>query len=88
MTNGIPGLHKIPILGYLFKSRQDNNTRTNLIVIVSPTIISADNRRHDRLGESERDSLLNSSDLPGEPPPLPLGESAKQVRTLSKIKSH
>ena len=88
MTNGIPGLHKIPILGYLFKSRQDNNTRTNLIVIVSPTIISADNRRHDRLGESERDSLLNSSDLPGEPPPLPLGESAKQVRTMSKIKSH
>jgi type II secretory pathway component GspD/PulD (secretin) len=87
-TNGVPGLHKIPLLGYLFKSRQDNNTRTNLIVIVSPTIISADNRRRDRLGESEREALLNSSDLPGESPPLPLGESAKQVRNLSKPKTH
>jgi len=87
-TNGVPGLHKIPLLGYLFKSRQDNNTRTNLIVIVSPTIISANNRRHDRLGKSEREALLNSSDLPGEPPPLPLSESAKRVRTMSKVKSH
>jgi type II secretory pathway component GspD/PulD (secretin) len=88
MTNGIPGMHKIPILGYLFKSRQDNNTRTNLIVIVSPTIISADNRRHDRLGQSEREALLNSSDLPGEPPPFPLGESAKQIKATSRPKTH
>jgi type II secretory pathway component GspD/PulD (secretin) len=78
--NGIPGLSKIPILGQLFKSRQNNKSRTNLIVIVSPTIISADNRRRDRLGENERAVLENPADLPGEPPPLPLSGSGKQLR--------
>jgi type II secretory pathway component GspD/PulD (secretin) len=83
-NNGIPGISKIPVLGYLFKSKQNSNARTNLIVIVSPTIIPANNRRRDRLGESERDILEGSSDLPGEPPPLPYGRSGKDVRSKSK----
>jgi len=77
--NGIPGLSKIPVVGQLFKSRQSNNQRTNLIVIVSPTIITANNQRRDRLGESERATLEDSTDLPGESSSLPLSESAKQV---------
>jgi general secretion pathway protein D len=85
-NNGIPAISKIPVLGYLFKSKIGTNQRTNLIVIVSPTIIPADNRRRDRLGESERDILESSSDLPGEPPPLPYGRSGKEVRFMSKSK--
>jgi hypothetical protein len=81
--NGIPGISKIPVLGYLFKSKNNSNQRTNLIVIVSPTIVAADNRRRDRLGEGERDILEGSSDLPGEPPPLPYGRSGKDVRSKS-----
>jgi Flp pilus assembly secretin CpaC len=77
--NGIPGLRKIPVLGYLFKSRTRSDQRTNLIIVVSPTIIPADNRRRDRLGESEQEILQRSYDLPGEPPPLPLGATTKQV---------
>jgi hypothetical protein len=84
--NGIPGISKIPVLGYLFKSKQNSNARTNLIVFVCPTIIPADNRRRDRLGESERDILEGSSDLPGEPPPFPYGRSGKDVRFISKSK--
>jgi type II secretory pathway component GspD/PulD (secretin) len=77
--NGIPGISKIPGLGYLFKSKNNSNQRTNLIVIVSPTIIPADNRRRDRLGESERDILEGSSDLPGEPPPVSLNGGGKKA---------
>jgi len=78
-NNGIPGIAKIPILGYFFKSKTGNNQRTNLIVFVSPTIIPARNQRRDRLGVGERDILERSSDLPGEPPPLPYGRSGKDV---------
>ncbi len=77
--NGIPVISKIPVLGYLFKSKLHNNQRTNLIVIVSPTIIPADNRRRDRLGESERDILEGSSDLPGEPPPVSWNGGGKKT---------
>jgi type II secretory pathway component HofQ len=80
-ANGIPGLSKIPIVGQLFKSRQNNSSRTNLIVIVSPTIISAASQRRDRLGENEGSFLENSADLPGEPPPLPLSEGGKNMRS-------
>jgi type II secretory pathway component GspD/PulD (secretin) len=80
--NGIPGISRIPIVGYLFKTKSTTNARTNLIVIVSPTVIPAANQRRDRLGESEREILSDSSDLPGEPPPLPLEASGKQVRGL------
>jgi general secretion pathway protein D len=84
--NGIPGISKIPVLGYLFKSKIGNATRTNLIVIVSPTIIPARNQRQDRLGENERDMLERSADLPGEPPPFPYGRSGKEIRFMSKSK--
>ena len=84
--NGIPGISKIPILGYLFKSKIGSATRTNLIVIVSPTIIPARSQRQDRLGNDERDMLERSSDLPGEPPSFPYGRSGKDVRFMSKSK--
>ena len=75
--NGIPGLSRIPVVGYLFKSRSRSNQRTNLIVVVCPTIVPARLHRHDRLGEGEHDMLSSADDLPGEPPPLPEGESKR-----------
>ena len=77
--NGIPAISRIPVLGYLFKSKIGNNQRTNLVVIVSPTIIPAKSQRLDRVGEGERDILERSSDLPGEPPPLRYGRSGKDI---------
>jgi type II secretory pathway component HofQ len=85
-NNGIPGISKIPILGYFFKSKTGSGQRTNLIVIVSPTIIPARSQRQDRLGANERDMLERSADLPGEPPPFPYGRSGKEVRFMSKSK--
>ena len=34
----VPGLSNIPVLGVLFKSRQENKTKTELVVIVTPMI--------------------------------------------------
>lgn len=84
--NGIPFIGRIPVLGYLFKSRLTSTARTNLIVIVSPTIVPAASQRTDRLGEHEESTLEISSDLPGEPPPIPSGRSGKEVRFISKSK--
>jgi type II secretory pathway component GspD/PulD (secretin) len=78
-ANGIPGLSRIPIVGYLFKSHIRSNQRTNLIVIVCPTIVPANLRRQDRVGESERKILTDAYDLPGEPPPLLQGAADKQL---------
>jgi type II secretory pathway component GspD/PulD (secretin) len=84
--NGIPFIGRIPVVGYLFKSRITSTARTNLIVIVSPTIVPAASQRTDRLGEHEESTLDISSDLPGEPPPIPSGRSGKEVRFISKSK--
>jgi Bacterial type II and III secretion system protein len=84
--NGIPAISRIPVLGYLFKSRLTSTARTNLIVIVCPTIVPAASQRTDRLGEQEESTLEISSDLPGEPPPIPSGRSGKEVRFISKSK--
>jgi len=82
--NGVPGLSKIPVLGYAFRTKSHLNQRTNLIVIVSPTIIPATNQRRDRLGRGERRILEDSSDLPGEPP-LAGGTTGKEIRSQKSV---
>lgn len=77
--NGVPGLRKIPLLGYLFYTRQKNRDRTNLVIIVWPRIVKGTFRRNDRLGPNEAGMVRNLSDLPGEPPPIPYGGEGKQA---------
>lgn len=38
--SGVPGLHKIPILGGLFGTKSDNQNRTELIVLITPKAVS------------------------------------------------
>ncbi len=37
--SGVPGLSKIPVAGWLFKSRSKENVQTNLFVFITPKII-------------------------------------------------
>ena len=37
--NKIPGLSSVPLLGQLFKSRSENKSRTELVVLVTPEIV-------------------------------------------------
>ena len=43
----VPGLHKIPLLGYLFKNSNESRVRNELLVFITPHIIGrtvADNQ--------------------------------------------
>jgi hypothetical protein len=77
--NGIPGIRKWPIVGYLFNARQKMRDRTNLVIIVWPKIIKGTATRTDRVGSDEAEMVDNMADLPGEPPPLPYGREGKTV---------
>ena len=95
--NAVPTISRVPLVGLLFRSRINSTARTNLIVIVSPTIVAPANRRSDRIGRSERAAVEGSSNLPGEPPPISYrqpgsqpvnlpngGSSNKNVRLMSR----
>ena len=36
---GIPGLSKIPLLGWLFKAQSNSNTQTELLIFLTPTVL-------------------------------------------------
>ncbi len=48
-VNGIPGAKDIPVLGNLFKSKQYQNDRTELVVMVTPRSVEAGNELNARL---------------------------------------
>jgi type II secretory pathway component GspD/PulD (secretin) len=77
--NGVPGMRKLPLLGYLLSSRQKMKDRTNLVIIVWPRIIKGTMIRRDRAGSDEEEMLGNMADLPGEPPPVSYGREGKQA---------
>ena len=38
-SNGVPGISKVPVIGNAFKSRDDNTTKTELVIFLRPTVI-------------------------------------------------
>jgi type II secretory pathway component GspD/PulD (secretin) len=83
--NGIPGIRKWPIVGYLFNTRQKMRDRTNLVIIVWPRIIKGTATKTDRTGPDEAEMVGNMADLPGEPPPLPYGREGKQTPSKAPV---
>jgi type II secretory pathway component GspD/PulD (secretin) len=83
--NGVPGVRKWPIVGYLFSTRQKLRDRTNLVIIVWPRIIKGTAARTDRVGSDETEMLGNMSDLPGEPPPLRYGREGKDTPSKAPV---
>ncbi|MCB0411222.1 MAG: type IV pilus secretin PilQ, partial [Bdellovibrionales bacterium] len=43
-TSGLPGLHKIPVLGWLFKSKQDEADKNELLIFLTPRILNSRNQ--------------------------------------------
>ncbi|MCX5877902.1 MAG: type IV pilus secretin PilQ, partial [Deltaproteobacteria bacterium] len=39
--SGIPGLRRIPILGWLFKAQRTTNTKTELLIFLTPTVVAS-----------------------------------------------
>ncbi|RFF26532.1 MULTISPECIES: type II secretion system secretin GspD [unclassified Wenzhouxiangella] len=42
--SGVPGLQRIPVLGGLFRSTTDNLTRTETLVMITPTVVESTNQ--------------------------------------------
>jgi pilus assembly protein CpaC len=64
-ANGIPGAKDIPVLGNLFKSKQFQNDRTELVVMVTPRSVEAGQELNTRLignadaGQKRLDPIIN-----------------------------
>ena len=39
VENRVPGLHRIPLLGWLFKSQQTNQNNNELLIFITPQIL-------------------------------------------------
>jgi len=66
-TNTIPILGSIPIIGYLFRQDQRNNTVDNLVIFITAKTISAEGAPVEQVFNSEevRAFQLKRTDLPG-----------------------
>lgn len=51
-TSGLPGLGTVPGLGYLFSSKQKSRTKTELVILIKPTVVNSDAQL-----QAERDDL-------------------------------
>lgn len=59
-TNAVPGIGGLPVIGNLFKSRDDSSTKTELVIFLKPTIIRNPSINGDY---SEFSSLLPRKDF-------------------------
>jgi general secretion pathway protein D len=73
-SSGIPGLHKIPILGFLFGSTNDDRSRTELVVLITPRAVqgATDARRitdefRDKMESLKPETEENKNDEKSEP---------------------
>lgn len=41
-SSGLPGLGSVPGLGYLFSSKQKSRTKTELVILIKPTVVNSD----------------------------------------------
>ncbi len=75
----VPGLGDLPILGALFKSKRFENNESELVIFVTPRIVTADSAALERTRrdlEDKSDRYLNETDRgkdlhPGPVPPRP-----------------
>ncbi len=62
-NSGIPWFRRIPVLGALFGTQNNSQTRTELLVLITPRVIH-DQRDARALTEDLRDELRNAAALP------------------------
>lgn len=64
-TSGVPGLGTLPVVGSLFSSRSRSTAKSELIILIKPTVIENDTTwRQDILDSKERIDAYERSDRP------------------------
>lgn len=69
-TKGIPYLMDIPYLGNMFKSRQDSNRKTEIVVVITPHIVTGAEDVLDEPIPIKRGKALAAQATQGPPPDL------------------
>ena len=87
--NSIPYLGGIPVLGWLFKARNDTASRSNLMIFIKPSILRDQNDAAAQSGASYRYMLEQEGALPtGQFPPLLRGEPRPTLPALPNPARH
>ena len=82
-SNGVPFLADIPLLGNLFKARNDSSTRDNLMIFIKPTILRDQSQSAYQTGQTYDYMLGQEKSVGPEPfPPLLHGEPAPLLPPL------
>jgi general secretion pathway protein D len=82
-TNGVPFLSSIPLLGNLFKARNDTATRDNLMIFIKPTILRDQSQAADQTGHIYDYMMNQEKSVMPEPWPQGLkGEPAPRMPPL------
>ena len=82
-TSGVPLLSRIPVLGSAFGSQDFNNSRTELLLVITPRVIADDTQMRE-VTEELRKKMHNFDEnmVPGkkkEEPPLRTGQTGPQA---------
>jgi pilus assembly protein CpaC len=85
--NKIPGLSNIPLLGVLFKSRQDRKTKTELIVMVTPEIVDPLNAADPKPIPVMPRNILPPTQAPKAKPARGKGTTASRKNTGKEAKT-
>ena len=81
--NGVPLFGDIPVLGWLFKARNDTAQRTNLMIFIKPIILRDQQEAADQSALGYRYMLQQERGLPpAQFPPLLPGEPRPQLPAL------
>ena len=71
VTNKVPCLGSVPLLGWAFKTRSQSADKMNLLILISPTIIrtaeqlkTLTEKKRKEIDESVGDSPLNLKEFP------------------------
>jgi general secretion pathway protein D len=79
----VPFLGSIPLIGLLFKTRNDSASRDNLMIFIKPTIMRDQSEAADQTGQSYNEMLGAESSMPPEQfPQLLRGEPVPRLPPL------
>lgn len=71
-VDGIPGLADIPVLGRLFSNHQDSNSKTEIMLLITPHILrnlNVDSGSNSRISTTSTASSLAALNMPPSAPP-------------------
>lgn len=88
-TTGLPFLSDIPVLGYLFKDTKKTKSRTELIIMIQPTVVDTEADQV-VVNEREKSRTILGVEAQENPPPVPqpVAGIVTQTRITEKSGGH